>query len=558
MYARSLRCSSAPPRPLTPKRARSRKVRNFWPDLGLLFFAFSHLVGAKAALFTVTSPTEILLGNAPLTLRNIVDLARAKRVPVLSAAAKARMQASFELTSERLGRGEKIYGVTTGYGESVRTAVPPTSSAELSLNLLRFHGCGTGRLLTEEESAAVVAVRLCSLVVGKSGVRPVVAERLCELLTKRLLPAIPAEGSVGASGDLTPLSYVAAVLVGEREILTPSGPRPASVVFAEHGITPLQLGPKEALALMNGTSVATALAILAHARGTQLATLGATITALCSVAVGGNPEHFHPLLQQAKGHPGQLLAAQHIREELAQLPPSDVMRLQDRYSIRCAPQVLGVLNDVLSWCETVLGIELNGVSDNPIVDVEHDAIIHGGNFYGGHVGFVADALKTAIANVADLLDRQLVLLCLPAESGDLPSNLVGVTGPEACTHHGFKAMSISASALTAEALKATIPASIFSRSTESHNQDKVPMATIGSRDALRVIELTEQVASITLIAACQAIELRTQQHTDLGATHRALRQRVPPLAADRRMDVDIAAVLELLRKGELPLCSRPA
>jgi histidine ammonia-lyase len=506
----------------------------------------------------VTSSKEIILGNDPLTLRNIVDLARGRRLPVIAGEAKARMQASFELTQERLGRGDKIYGVTTGYGESVRTAVPPNASAELSLNLLRFHGCGTGRLLTEEESAAVLAVRLCSLVVGKSGVRPVVAERLCELLTKRLLPAIPAEGSVGASGDLTPLSYVAAVLVGEREILTPSGPRPASVVFAEHGITALQLGPKEALALMNGTSVATALAVLAHERGAAIAELAGTITALCSVAVGGNPEHFHPLLHQAKGHPGQVQAAQRIRDEFTHLPQTDVMRLQDRYSIRCAPQVLGVLLDVLSWCEKVLAIELNGVSDNPIVDVEHDAIIHGGNFYGGHVGFVADALKTAVANVADLLDRQLVLLCLPGESGDLPSNLVGVTGPEACTHHGFKAMSISASALTAEALKATIPASVFSRSTESHNQDKVPMATLGSRDALRVVELTEQVAIITLIAACQAIELRTQKKSGLGATHKALRQRVPSLTSDRRMDVDIAATLDLLRKGELPLHSRPS
>jgi histidine ammonia-lyase len=538
--------------PLTPELAQGRKPQT---KICSVFPANFDLAFAP---YTVTSTTEILLGNHPLALHDIVELARGKRVPVITREAKARMQASYELTQERLGRGEKIYGVTTGYGESVRTTVPPTASAELSLNLLRFHGCGTGRLLTEEETAAVLAVRLCSLVVGKSGVRPLVAERLCELLTKRLLPAIPAEGSVGASGDLTPLSYVAAVLVGEREILTPSGPRPTSAIFAEHGITPLQLGPKEALALMNGTSVATALAILAHARSSQLAELGSTVTALCSVAIGGNPEHFHPLLHQAKGHPGQILAARRIRDEFTHLPKTDVMRLQDRYSIRCAPQVLGVLIDVLSWCENVLQIELNGVSDNPIVDVEHDAIIHGGNFYGGHVGFAADALKAAVANVADLLDRQLVLLCLPAESGDLPSNLVGVSGPEACTHHGFKAMSISASALTAEALKATMPASVFSRSTESHNQDKVPMATMGSRDAVRVVELTEQVATITLIAACQAIELRTRNKVNLGATHQALRQRVAALTSDRRMDIDIAAALELLRKGELPLHSRPA
>lgn len=497
---------------------------------------------------------ELELGATPLLLSDIEALASGSRVPQLAAEAVQRMQASFELTRQRLNRGDTIYGVTTGYGESVRTAVPSEASAELSLNLLRFHGCGTGRLLTAEESAAVLAVRLCSLVAGKSGVRPLVAQRLCELLERRLLPAIPAEGSVGASGDLTPLSYVAAVLVGEREILTPTGPRPAAEVLQEHGLQPLQLGPKEALALMNGTSVAAALSVLAYLRAKQLARLASTVTALCSSAIGGNREHFHPVLHAAKGHPGQVQAAAFIRNELDHLPKNDALRLQDRYSIRCAPQVIGVLLDVLTWCESVLQIEINGVSDNPIVDAEHELIVHGGNFYGGHVAFVADSLKTAVANIADLLDRQLVLLCLPEENGGLASNLVGVTGPGACTHHGFKAMSISASALTAEALKATMPASVFSRSTESHNQDKVPMATIAARDALRVVELTEQVATITLLGACQAAELRFP-NVYLGSTHQVLRQYVKPLTGDRRMDTDISGVVTLLRAGALPVHS---
>ena len=497
---------------------------------------------------------ERQLGHDPLKLTEVEALALGACRPRIAADAIARMQSSFELTRQRLDRGDKIYGVTTGYGESVHTAVPPEASAELSLNLLRFHGCGTGRLLTHNESAAVLAVRLCSLVAGKSGVRPLVAQRLCELLDRRLLPAIPAEGSVGASGDLTPLSYVAAVLVGEREMLTSDGVRPAAELLAEHGLEPLTLGPKEALALMNGTSVAAALATLAFFRAQRLARLSTTITALCSVAIGGNTEPFHPVLHAAKGHPGQVRAAANVRAELERLPKVEPLRLQDRYSVRCAPQIVGVLLDVLTWCESVLQIEINGVSDNPIVDAEHDLIVHGGNFYGGHVAFVADAMKTAVANIADLLDRQLVLLCLPGESGGLPSNLVGVPGAEACTHHGFKAMSITASALTAEALKATMPASVFSRSTESHNQDKVPMATIAARDALRVLELAEQVAAIALLGACQAAELRAPG-AFLGATWKELRRHVAPLRADRRMDVDIATVLSLLRSDSLPLHS---
>lgn len=498
-----------------------------------------------------SSEAPLEVGGEPLTLEQVIELAQGKRVPVLSAEARKRMQASYDLTQRRLDGGQKIYGVTTGYGNSVSTEVPARDSATLSLNLLRFHGCGTGRLLSPAEAGAVLAARLCSLAAGRSGIRPIVAERLCTLLEKRILPAIPAEGSVGASGDLTPLSYVAAVLVGEREVLSEGGVRPALDVLREHGLEPLTLGPKEALALMNGTSVATALAVLAFARAQRLARLTARVTALCSRAVNGNPEHFEPLLHQAKGHPGQLTVAQWIRGELQSFGKSDTApaRLQDRYSIRCAPHVVGVLVDALNWYRSVLTTEVNGVSDNPIVDADHEVILHGGNFYGGHVVFVADGLKAAVANLADLLDRQLVLLCLPAESDNLPENLVGVEGPAACTHHGFKAMSISASALTAEALKLTMPASAFSRSTESHNQDKVPMATIGARDALRVVELTEQVLAIVLLGACQAAELRLEH--PVGRLHQTIRRWVPALTTDRRMDADIAAVLQLIRDGEL-------
>ncbi len=499
----------------------------------------------------MNTSTEVVIGGEPLSLTQILHLASGHAKPRLSLAALDRMRASYDLTQRRLADGQKIYGVTTGYGNSVSTEVPADASARLSLNLLRFHGCGTGRYLDETEAAAVLAVRLCSVSAGQSGVRPEVAERLAELLSLRILPAIPAEGSVGASGDLTPLSYVAALLVGEREVITPSGLRPAKDVLLEQGLRPLTLGPKEALALMNGTSVATALGVLAFGRARRLVRLASRVTALASCAIDGNPDHFDEILHQAKGHPGQVQVARWIRDDLAAHGArSAAVRLQDRYSIRCAPQVLGVLVDALDWFESVLTTEVNGVSDNPLVNTEHEVILHGGNFYGGHVGFVMDALKAAVANIADLLDRQLVLLCLPSESNGLPENLVGVTGAGACIHHGFKAMSISASALTAEALKLTMPATVFSRSTESHNQDKVPMATIAARDALRVIELSEQVAAICTLGACQAAELR-HPGKSLGPLHGAVRGRVAALVEDRRMDGDISSVLELLRSDQL-------
>ncbi|MCA9711184.1 MAG: aromatic amino acid lyase, partial [Myxococcales bacterium] len=386
---------------------------------------------------------------------------------------------------------------------------------------------------------------------GWSAVRWAVLEALAALLNHRLLPCIPAEGSVGASGDLTPLSYVAALLIGERECTLAGEPLAAADGLARAGLAPLTLGPKESLALMNGTSVMTALGCLAFARAARLARLCAAITAIASDITRGNRAHFDDRIFAHKPHPGQRRCAAWIRDDIGLTPASgrELVRLQDRYSIRCAPHVIGVLVDALHWSRQVIETELNGVSDNPLVDVEHGRIVHGGNFYGGHIGFVMDALKTAVANVADLLDRQLMLLCRPEESAGLPANLVGADG-DVRTHHGFKAMSISASALTAEALKLTMPASVFSRSTESHNQDKVPMATIASRDALRVLQLTEQVASIVTLAACQGIELRAPAH-GCGSLHATVRAVVPSLREDRRMDGDIATLMRLLGADEL-------
>lgn len=496
-----------------------------------------------------SSVPQIVFGTLPLSLRDLAAIARGERGVKIAPEALDRMESSRALFERHVADGAHIYGVNTGYGASVKNRVPAT--ADLALNLLRFHGCGTGRLLSPVESAAVVATRLCSLVQGGSGVRPEVGLRLAEFLNRRILPVIPAEGSVGASGDLTPLSYVAASLIGEREMYAPSGAlRPANEVLADQGLEPLILEPKESLALMNGTSVASALAVLAFSRAAQVAELSARVTALVSVAIEGNPQHFAAITHERKGHPGQIAAARWVREELAQLPQVKTpARLQDRYSIRCMPQVVGVLVDALGFIERTLQTEINGVTDNPIVDVDSGTILHGGNFYGGHVSFAMDGLKTAVANIADLLDRQLVLLCQPLETNHLPENLVGVLGEGRLSHHGFKAMSISASALTAEALKQSLPMSVFSRSTESHNQDKVPMATIAARDALRVVELTEKVLAITILGACQAAELRLGR--EAGPLHGLVRKHVGVLIEDRRMDVDIQKILDLLESGEL-------
>ena len=494
-----------------------------------------------------------VIGDAPLAIEELVALATGQATAALAASARDRMNRSADIVAKLHERGGEIYGVTTSVGGSLGTAVPASRAAALSLNVLRMHGVGAGRLLDDVETSAVIVARLSSLARGQSGVRPEVAERLIELLDAGVLPQIPCEGSVGASGDLTPLSYLAAVLVGEREVRFRGVERAASEVLAELGLAPLSLGPKEALGLMNGTSVSTALACLSWFRAARLARLASTLSAMTSIAIRGNAIHFDDRIHAAKPHPGQRESARWIREDLtAAGAAGKPERLQDRYSVRCAPHVIGVLVDALRHAREALETELNGVSDNPIVDLDAEEILHGGNFYGGHVAFACDSLKAAVANVACLVDRQIMLLCHPAENGGLPTDLVGVEGPEACAHNGFKAASIAASSMAAEALKQAIPASLFSRSTELHNQDKVPMATTAARDLIRVLELSEQVVAIGLLAACQAHDLRGLAPAGrIGAVRSAIRAVVPSLAEDRRMDLDLQAVLERIRAGAL-------
>ncbi|MEO7363601.1 MAG: aromatic amino acid ammonia-lyase, partial [Gemmatimonadaceae bacterium] len=436
---------------------------------------------------------HVSFGDARCTVQDIVDLAYQRAEAHLSSDAdvRARFQRGADFVDRLLAEDGVIYGVTTGYGDSCTVVVPPELIHELPERLFTYHGCGLGEFLSPEQTRAVLATRLCSLSQGFSGVSLLLLERLTDLLQHDILPKIPAEGSVGASGDLTPLSYVAAVLCGQRDVLFRGKEMLASEAFAAAGLTPLKLRPKEGLALMNGTSVMTALACLALHKAQYLGALSTRITAMASLSLDGNPKHFDEALFAVKPHVGQQLVARRLREDLAATPPErNEHRLQDRYSIRCAPHVIGVLEDALPFLWSTIENELNSANDNPLVDPDTERVLHGGHFYGGHVAFAMDSLKNIIANIADLLDRQFALLVDTRFSNGLPANLSGATGIRTAINHGLKALQIASSAWTAEALKNTMPASVFSRSTECHNQDKVSMGTIAARDCLRVIELT--------------------------------------------------------------------
>lgn len=501
--------------------------------------------------------SPVYFGRQRISIEDVVGLASRERQAKLSDSKdfQDRIVAGADFLDRLLREDGVIYGVTTGYGDSHVVNIPSSLVGELPHRLYQYHGVGLGRLLSEQETRAVLAARLTSLSVGMSGVSWELLEGLATLLQHDVLPLIPAEGSVGASGDLTPLSYVAAVLCGDREVFYQGKQRQSGEVLAGIGMKPLKLRPKEGLALMNGTAVMTALACLAWHRAQYLSKIASRLTAYAVMATDGNAYHFDETLFSAKPHPGQQEIAARLRSDLmSHRPMRNENRLQDRYSLRCAPHVIGVLEDSLPFFRTMIENELNSANDNPLVDPENERVLHGGHFYGGHIAFVMDSMKNTVANIADLLDRQMALMVDARYSHGLPANLSGALGERKPINHGLKALQISVSAWTAEALKLTMPASVFSRSTECHNQDKVSMGTVAARDCLRVLELTEQVVAALLITTRQGIELRQRLDSNLhlyGESARMygdLKERIALIEEDRPLDGELKTLIEAIRQ----------
>ncbi|MFD9698033.1 aromatic amino acid lyase [Lentzea sp. NPDC059081] len=517
------------------------------------------------------------LNGESLTLAEVAAVSVRGDTAVLSEGSMTAMRASQELKDKLLRDGQTIYGVSTGFGDSVVRQVAPVKAAELQRNLIRYHVNGTGPDAPAEVVRATLLVRANCLARGNSGIRPEVVSRLLWHLDNDALPRVPERGSVGASGDLVPLCYVASALIGEGQVRHGGEVLHTRDFLAARDLAPIELEAKEGLALINGTSFSSAFAAMAVLRAGEIVRLAELCTAMTSEAVLGNRGHFAPFIHEAKPHPGQVSSAaaifrlltgsslamdHHEVEALTGGLGGDEYRrlnrsVQDRYSIRCAPHVIGVLRDTLDWTRTWVETEINSTNDNPLFDVGSGTVHSGGNFYGGHIAQAMDSLKTATANIADLLDRQLEHVVDEKFNNGLTPNLIPDFDPHewrAGLHHGFKGMQIACSAITAEALNQSTPAGIFSRSTEAHNQDKVSMSAIAARDALRVVELVEEVVAIHLLALCQALELRGVEDAS-PLTRRAfalVRDHVTTVHDDRAMDGDIAAVLALVRSGELP------
>ena len=482
----------------------------------------------------------------------------------------AQVRASRALNDQLIAEGKPIYGVTTGFGDSCDRQLSRERVDELQRNLLRCLGSGTGDYFGVPEGRAILLARLNSNAKGYSGVRVELLQQMVDFLNHGITPCIPTQGSVGASGDLVPLSYLGATLCGEREVWFRGRITPAAEALAACGLEPLELRAKEGLGIVNGTSVMTGVAAINLFRAAQIVEFAALTTALTTEALAGVRNAFEPLAHVLKNHRGQQrFAAQvlawldgsHLARDLdavfAEVGAFDGaearrlrLKIQDRYSIRCSPQIAGVLDDVLDWATTWIENELNSANDNPLYDAASGHLFNAGNFYGGHVCMAMDALKTAVANVAQMCERQLELIVDEKFSNGLPANLVdpGRGEEQRAVFHGFKGMQLACTSLLVEALMRCNPASVHSQSTECHNQDKVSLGVHAARDCALVINLTEKIVAMQLIALAQAVEIRGAER--LGPTRAAfdfVRSHVPYMTADMQLDRPIREMVAAFR-----------
>jgi histidine ammonia-lyase len=507
----------------------------------------------------VTERHRLCIGETRVDHKDVARVARGELPVVLTELPSwhERMGRDRQAVETRARGGEPFYGVNTGFGASVVNSVAVEHGASLAANLFRFHNTGVGPLLRPDESRAILVTRLAQLAAGWSGIRVETLRAMVRLLQHDIMPCIPELGSVGASGDLTPMSYVAAVLSGEHEVVYRGRVCSSAEALAAAELQPLTLLHKEALSIMNGTSVMTALVSLAMDRAEAFVRGHALVTAWSSWLLRGQPAHFDERLFVAKPHPGSARYAGWVRAGLGcgARPPLGAGKVQDPYSVRCAPHVVGVLLEVLDQAATTVEIELNGAGDNPLMCGETGAVLHGGNFYGSHITHVADTLKVQVAHAAEILERQLVLLYHSTATSGIPENLVRIEGPDRTAHHGFKAVEILASALVAEAMKQAAPASVFSRSTEGHNQDKVPMGALAARELRGIQHLADHVLVIAMLAAAQATDA-TGRAAALPPAARdlytAIRDICDATGEDRRHDELITRCLAAYHAGKLP------
>ncbi len=495
----------------------------------------------------------VLVGE-PLSLEDVVAAARGAQV-AFPDTARQRVRAARDVVERAVAEGRTVYGVTTGFGALADTRIEPAEATDLQHRIVRSHATAVGRPLSREEARAMLLLRAHVLALGHSGVRPELVDLMVAMLDADVIPAVPEQGSLGASGDLAPLAALALPVIGSGEVLGPDGAAvPAAGALARAGLEPLALQAKEGLALVNGTQGMLAVGILAADRVAGVARAADVVAAMSVEAALGTDAPFDERLQRLRPHAGQAASAANLRALLAGSTILDSHRdsphlVQDAYSLRCAPQVHGATRDALSYARGVLEIEANAVSDNPIVLPDDDEVRSGGNFHGQPVAVALDALALSTVGLAGISERRLYRLLDPKKNNDLPAFLVRGSG----LNSGFMLMQYTAASLVSECKTLAHPASVDSIPSSAGQEDHVSMGMTSARHARDIVANSELVVAMEALAAAQALDLRVplEPAPATRAARDALRERVAFLSEDRELRPDIDAAVDLVRTGAL-------
>ena len=477
----------------------------------------------------------VTLDGHSLSIADVVAVARANAPVALDPKALDAVRASRRAVEAAVERGETIYGVNTGFGKLAHVRIPPEQARQLQLNLIRSHASGVGDPLGQDAVRAMMLLRANVLARGTSGVRPAVPELLVEMLNRKIHPTVPSQGSVGASGDLAPLSHLALAMIGEGEVRVPN---------------PITLEAKEGLAFVNGTQAQTGLAALLVTDAWMLWRTAHGAAAMSLEAVRGSPDPFDSRIHDARPHPWQqrsaalmreLLADSEIRESHRENDP----RVQDAYSLRCTPQVLGAVGEGFAFAERLVATELNAATDNPLVF--GDDVLSGGNFHGQPIALALDVIGIALTTLAGLAERRLERVVNPDLSSGLPAFLANDPGLES----GFMTAQIAAAALVADCRVLATPASVQSVPTEGNQEDVVPMGMSAAWKAGRILGNAERIVAIELLAGAQGLEFLKplKPSKAVGRLHEAVRKVSAALTADRPLTTDIERMARGIRGG---------
>ncbi len=503
--------------------------------------------------FASSSSAAINLVPGAVTLAELRRIHAGNVTLQLDSSALAGMQAAQSVVQRIVDEDQVVYGINTGFGKLASTKIAHDRLAELQRNLVLSHSVGTGDALPDGVVRLILATKAVSLARGHSGIRPAIVDALLALANANVLPVIPAKGSVGASGDLAPLAHLSCVLIGEGQAKVSGQVVSGAEAMRSVGLAPFVLGPKEGLALLNGTQVSTALALAGLFGAENLLAAGLVAGCLSLEAIKGSVKPFDARIHEARGQLGQIAVAAAVRGLLegSEIDPShpNCGRVQDPYSIRCVPQVMGACLDNLQHAARVLRIEANAASDNPLVFTDTGEVISGGNFHAEPVAFAADIIALAVAEIGAISERRMALLLDTGLSG-LPAFLIRDSG----VNSGFMIAQVTAAALAAENQCLANPSSVTSLPTSANQEDHVSMATYGARRLADMVNNAAVVVGVEAMAAAQGMEFdRSLKSSPLiEAQFAAIRQRVAFLEQDRYLAPDIDAMREWALQADWP------